>query len=33
MLSVGDHYRDDAYLTQLMRQVVQLNARLPVLKR
>ncbi len=33
VLSVGDRYRDDAFLTNLMREVVQLNNKLPVLKR
>ena len=32
VLNVGERYRDDAYLTQLMRQVAQNNKRLPVLK-
>ena len=32
VLNVDKRYRDDAYLTQLMRQVVQANKRLPVLK-
>ena len=33
VMSVGDRYRDDAFLTQLMRQVVQINNRLSVLKK
>lgn len=33
VLSVGDRYRDDAFLTDLMRQVAALNNRLPVLKK
>ncbi len=33
VLNVGDRYRDDAFLTQLMRQIVQVNARLPVMKK
>lgn len=33
VLSVGDHYRDDAFLSDLMRQVVVLNNRLPTVKR
>ena len=32
VLNVGERYRDDAYLTGLMRQVVQRNRRLPVHK-
>lgn len=32
VLNVGERYRDDAYLTSLMRQVAQNNRRLPVLK-
>jgi len=32
VLNVGERYRDDAFLTQLMRQVAQNNKRLPVLK-
>ena len=32
VLNVGERYRDDAFLTQLMRQVAQSNRRLPVLK-
>ncbi len=32
VLNVGERYRDDAYLTGLMRQVAQSNKRLPVLK-
>ncbi|MHC1787108.1 MAG: aminotransferase class I/II-fold pyridoxal phosphate-dependent enzyme [Christensenellales bacterium] len=33
VLSVGDRYHDDAFLQGLMRQVAQLNNRLPLLKR
>ncbi|NLA52899.1 MAG: aminotransferase class I/II-fold pyridoxal phosphate-dependent enzyme, partial [Clostridiales bacterium] len=33
VLNVADHYRDDAFLSVLMRQVVQINNRLPILKR
>lgn len=33
VLSVGDRYRDDAFLMTLMRQVISLNNRLPVLKK
>lgn len=33
VLSVGDRYRDDAFLSDLMRQVAALNNRLPTLKR
>lgn len=33
VLNVGDRYRDDAFLTQLMRQIAQINARLPVMKK
>ncbi len=33
VLSVGDRYRDDPFLTNLMRQVAQLNNRLPLVKR
>ena len=33
VLSVGDRYRDDAFLSGMMRQVVTLNNRLPTLKR
>ncbi len=33
VMSVGERYRDDEFLTQLMRQVVQLNNKLPVLKK
>ena len=32
VLNVGERYRDDAFLTQLMRQIAQINKRLPVLK-
>jgi 8-amino-7-oxononanoate synthase/acyl carrier protein len=32
VLNVGERYRDDAFLTQLMRQIAQSNKRLPVLK-
>jgi 8-amino-7-oxononanoate synthase/acyl carrier protein len=32
VLNVGDRYRDDEFLTQLMRQIAQANKRLPVLK-
>lgn len=32
VLNVGERYRDDAFLTQLMRQIAQNNRRLPVLK-
>ncbi|NLB37959.1 MAG: AMP-binding protein, partial [Clostridiales bacterium] len=33
VLSVGDRYRDDKFLTDLMRQIASLNARLPVIKK
>ncbi len=33
VLSVGDRYRDDAFLSDLMRQVAAINNRLPTLKR
>ena len=33
VLSVGDRYRDDKFLTDLMRQVASLNAKLPVIKK
>ena len=32
VLNVGERYRDDAFLTGLMRQVVTINRRLPMLK-
>ncbi|MEA4997814.1 MAG: aminotransferase class I/II-fold pyridoxal phosphate-dependent enzyme [Candidatus Limiplasma sp.] len=32
-MNVGDHYKDDAYLESLMRQVLAVNAKLPTLKR
>ncbi|HSK67847.1 MAG TPA: aminotransferase class I/II-fold pyridoxal phosphate-dependent enzyme [Candidatus Limnocylindria bacterium] len=32
VLNVGERYRDDAHLTQVMRQVAAINRRLPVLK-
>ncbi|MDD2561803.1 MAG: aminotransferase class I/II-fold pyridoxal phosphate-dependent enzyme [Eubacteriales bacterium] len=33
VLNVGDRYRDDAFLTGLMRQIAQINGRLPVMKK
>ena len=33
VLNVAEHYQDDVYLSELMRQVVQINNRLPILKR
>ena len=33
VLNVADRYRDDAFLTQLMRQIAQINGRLPVMKK
>ncbi len=33
VLNVSDRYRDDAFLTQLMRQIAQINGRLPVMKK
>jgi len=32
-LNVGDHYKDDAYLEGVLRQITALNAKLPMLKR
>ncbi|MDD4080561.1 MAG: aminotransferase class I/II-fold pyridoxal phosphate-dependent enzyme [Eubacteriales bacterium] len=33
VLNVGDRYRDDAFLTGLMRQIAQINSRLPIMKK
>ncbi len=33
VLSIGDHYKDDAYINELMKQVRTLNGKLPTLKR
>ena len=32
-LNVGDHYKDDAYLEGMIKQIAALNAKLPMLKR
>ena len=32
-MNVGEHYKDDAYLEGLMRQIMAINAKLPTLKR
>ena len=32
-LNVGDHYKDDAYLEGIIKQIAALNAKLPMLKR
>ncbi|MGI6694687.1 MAG: aminotransferase class I/II-fold pyridoxal phosphate-dependent enzyme [Christensenellales bacterium] len=33
VLNVGEHYQDEAFLTQLMHQITRLNGRLPVMKK
>lgn len=33
VMNVGEHYQDDTYLENMIRQIAQLNAKLPMLKR